>query len=103
MPRSETTISLWNLKSVATFDAGVIPDLLDESILAVEAKLHDEIDQGVQETPHVLRLQRLSGFGLLHEQHDLPQGQARCRAVNTRDRPGVRGNYAEVIEGLLAA
>src|SRR5580658_3126185 len=99
---SDATMSLWSSSPVATFDAGVIPDLLDESILSIEPELHDHIDEGEQKTPHILRLQRLPRFGLLHEQHDLHECQAGRRAMNARDRSRVRGNHAQVVEGLLA-
>src|SRR5438132_1593384 len=86
----------------AAFASGVVPDLPDEALMALDAELDHHINQQVEELLDVRARQLLPAAALLDEEHELLEGELRARRVHARDRARVPGVHVPVvIERLL--
>src|SRR5262245_60384611 len=62
-------------RQAATFAFGLIPDFFDEALVTLDAKLDDDIDEQVQEALDVRARKLRAAATLLHEQHELLEGE----------------------------
>src|SRR5205823_14284274 len=65
----------------ATFASGVVPDLPDEALMALDAELDHHIDEQVEQLLDVRARERLPAAALLDQQHELLEGELRARRV----------------------
>src|SRR5438477_622854 len=88
----------------ATFASGVVPDLPDKALMALDAELDHHINKQVEQLLDVRARQLLPAAALLDEEHELLEGELRARRVHARDRARVPGVHVpEVVERLLRA
>src|SRR3989344_3397841 len=81
-----------------------MPDL-DQAKAAVAAfDMDDQVDQRHEQVPDVVAMQLAPGLALLHQQHQLLEGELRGIGVDGGDRPGVPGvDVAQVEVGRSVA
>src|ERR1700686_3636290 len=75
----------------ATFASGVVPDLPDEALMALDAELDHDIDEEVEELLDVRARELLPAAALLDQQHELLEGELCARRVHARDGAGGPG------------
>src|SRR5579883_2830781 len=71
--------------------SGPVPDLLDETLVALHAALDDDIDEPPQQTADITARQLPAALALLDEQHQLLEGQRGAGGVHAGDRSGMSG------------
>src|ERR1700733_8538350 len=71
------------------FAVRFIPNLFDKALMALDAELDDDIDKEVQQLLDIGARQFLPCATLLHEKHQLLEGEFCARGMDARDRARV--------------
>src|SRR5580693_339383 len=80
----------------------VVPDLLDEALVRLDAELDDDIDQQIEQALDVVACELAPALVLLHQQYQLLERQFGARRVHTGNGAGMAGiDVAQIIEGLF--
>jgi len=81
---------------------GLIPDFLDEALMALDAELYDDIHQQVEQALDVAPRELAPSRALFHEEHQLLERQLAASGMDAGDGTGVTGvHIAQVVEGFL--
>src|ERR1700733_796726 len=73
----------------AALALGLIPDFLNEALVALDAKLNHDVNQQIEQILDIGPSEALAAAALLHQQHQLLEGQFRTGRVHARDRAWV--------------
>src|ERR1700744_3118212 len=82
-------LSLERGAQATAFAVRLIPDLFDESLMALDAELNDDVDQEIQQLLDIGARQFLTGTTLLYQKHQLLEGEFRARRMHAGDRARV--------------
>src|ERR1700683_3336626 len=86
------------------FAVGVIPDLFDEALMALDTELSDDVDQQVQEFLDIGAREFLTRSTLFNEEHQLLEREFSARRMDARDGAWVAAiDVSQVIKCLLGA
>src|SRR5487761_255107 len=75
----------------AVFALGLIPDLTNEALVALDPELDDDIDEKMEEIFDVGARELAPRGTLLDEEHQLLEGELGARRMDARDRARVPG------------
>src|SRR5487761_1794164 len=88
----------------AVLALGLIPDLTNEALVALDPELDDDIDQEIEEVLDVSPGALAPCGTLLDEEDQLLEGELGARRMDARDRARVPGvDVTQVIKRLLGA
>src|SRR4029077_13069858 len=99
-----STPALAGLGQAATPTLGLVPDFLDDALVALDAKLDDDIHQQVEQALDVVPGELAPSVALFHEQHQLFERQLAASGMDAGDGTGGTGvHIAQVVEGFFRA
>src|SRR5215813_9424033 len=97
-------VPLAGFGQTATAALGLIPDLLDEALVALDAELDDDVDEEVEKALDVRAGEFAPGGALLDEKHELLERELAAAGMHACDRAGVSGvDVAQIVEGFFRA
>src|SRR5271163_3099146 len=78
-------------RECAAFACGIKPDLLDVTLVPLDAELNDDIDQQIKKLFDIGSGELLAALGLFDQEHELLERQLRTRRVHAGDGARVAG------------
>src|SRR5882672_9972856 len=86
LPTARGQVALGAGRQAAALVLRLIPDLLNMTMMVIDAELHDDIDHLIEQVLDVGARQVLSAARLLHHEDQLLERERRAPGVKARDR-----------------